>query len=157
MAPAWGTAAAAGAADGTAIIIDGPADGAAAPSPATVVASAGAGAAPELALPKGRPPGMLATSRQARPIVVSPTASGRVTASRDVPMAASQRRQPAGRRRAASASLKMKSRGRVGTAASGMAARAGHTIGFLAFLRYGLAVTAGTLLLATVYVLLRYT
>jgi Na+/H+ antiporter NhaD/arsenite permease-like protein len=42
-------------------------------------------------------------------------------------------------------------------AASGMAARAGHHIGFLAFLRYGLAVTAGTLILATLYILLRYT
>jgi Na+/H+ antiporter NhaD/arsenite permease-like protein len=38
-----------------------------------------------------------------------------------------------------------------------MAARAGHHIGFLAFLRYGLTVTAGTLVLATLYVLLRYT
>ncbi len=42
-------------------------------------------------------------------------------------------------------------------AASGMAARAGHPIGFLAFLRYGLVITAGTLLLATLYVLVRYT
>jgi Na+/H+ antiporter NhaD/arsenite permease-like protein len=41
-------------------------------------------------------------------------------------------------------------------AASGMAARAGHPIGFLAFLRYGLVVTAGTLVLATLYVLARY-
>ena len=41
-------------------------------------------------------------------------------------------------------------------AASGMAARAGHPIGFLAFLRYGLAITAGTLILATGYILLRY-
>ena len=41
-------------------------------------------------------------------------------------------------------------------AASGMAARAGHEIGFLAFLRYGLVVTAGTLVLATLYILLRY-
>jgi Na+/H+ antiporter NhaD/arsenite permease-like protein len=41
-------------------------------------------------------------------------------------------------------------------AASGMAARAGSPIGFLAFLRYGAAVTAVSLLLATGYVLLRY-
>ena len=37
-----------------------------------------------------------------------------------------------------------------------MAARAGHPIGFLAFLRYGLPVTVVTLILATAYVLLRY-
>jgi Na+/H+ antiporter NhaD/arsenite permease-like protein len=41
-------------------------------------------------------------------------------------------------------------------AASGMAARAGSPIGFLVFLRYGAAVTAVSLLLATAYVLLRY-
>ena len=41
-------------------------------------------------------------------------------------------------------------------AASGMAARAGHPIGFVAFLRYGLAVTFLTLLLATAYIMLRY-
>jgi len=41
-------------------------------------------------------------------------------------------------------------------AASGMAARAGHPIGFLYFLRYGLPATAVSLLLATAYVLVRY-
>jgi Na+/H+ antiporter NhaD/arsenite permease-like protein len=41
-------------------------------------------------------------------------------------------------------------------AASGMAAREGHPIGFLDFLRYGLLVTFGSLAIATVYVLLRY-
>ena len=41
-------------------------------------------------------------------------------------------------------------------AASGMAARAGYPIGFVAFLRYGLVVTFVTLLLATAYVMLRY-
>jgi Na+/H+ antiporter NhaD/arsenite permease-like protein len=41
-------------------------------------------------------------------------------------------------------------------AASGMAARAGYPIGFLAFLRYGVAVTVVSLLLATAYVTLRY-
>jgi Na+/H+ antiporter NhaD/arsenite permease-like protein len=41
-------------------------------------------------------------------------------------------------------------------AASGMAARAGYPIGFLAFLRYGLVVTFVSLLLATAYVMLRY-
>jgi Na+/H+ antiporter NhaD/arsenite permease-like protein len=41
-------------------------------------------------------------------------------------------------------------------AASGMAARAGYPIGFLAFLRYGIVVTAVSLLLATAYVTLRY-
>jgi Na+/H+ antiporter NhaD/arsenite permease-like protein len=41
-------------------------------------------------------------------------------------------------------------------AASGMAARAGHPIGFLTFLRYGLAVTAATLIIATLYIVLRY-
>jgi Na+/H+ antiporter NhaD/arsenite permease-like protein len=42
-------------------------------------------------------------------------------------------------------------------AASGMSARAGHPIGFLAFLRYGLVVTLATLIVATLYVLARYT
>ena len=37
-----------------------------------------------------------------------------------------------------------------------MAARAGHPIGFVAFLRYGLPVTVVSLVLATAYVLLRY-
>jgi Na+/H+ antiporter NhaD/arsenite permease-like protein len=41
-------------------------------------------------------------------------------------------------------------------AASGMAARAGHPIGFLAFLRYGIPVTVVSLILATAYVMLRY-
>ena len=41
-------------------------------------------------------------------------------------------------------------------AASGMAARAGHPIGFLTFLRYGVVVTFATLLVATLYVLVRY-
>jgi Na+/H+ antiporter NhaD/arsenite permease-like protein len=41
-------------------------------------------------------------------------------------------------------------------AASGMAARAGSPIGFLTFLRYGIVVTAVSLVLATAYVLLRY-
>jgi Na+/H+ antiporter NhaD/arsenite permease-like protein len=41
-------------------------------------------------------------------------------------------------------------------AASGMSARAGYHIGFLQFLRYGLVVTAGTLVLATAYVMMRY-
>jgi Na+/H+ antiporter NhaD/arsenite permease-like protein len=41
-------------------------------------------------------------------------------------------------------------------AASGMAARAGYPIGFVQFLRYGLVVTAVSLVLATGYVLLRY-
>jgi Na+/H+ antiporter NhaD/arsenite permease-like protein len=41
-------------------------------------------------------------------------------------------------------------------AAAGMAARAGRPIGFLAFLRVGLPVTAISLVLATAYVALRY-
>jgi Na+/H+ antiporter NhaD/arsenite permease-like protein len=41
-------------------------------------------------------------------------------------------------------------------AASGMSARAGYPIGFVQFLRYGLVVTAVSLLLATGYVMLRY-
>jgi len=41
-------------------------------------------------------------------------------------------------------------------AASGMAARAGHPIGFRFFLRYGLPVTLVSLILATGYVMLRY-
>jgi Na+/H+ antiporter NhaD/arsenite permease-like protein len=41
-------------------------------------------------------------------------------------------------------------------AASGMAARAGHPIGFMFFLRYGVPVTFVSLLLATAYVMLRY-
>ena len=41
-------------------------------------------------------------------------------------------------------------------AASGMAARAGHPIGFLFFLRYGLPVTLVSLIFATGYVMLRY-
>jgi Na+/H+ antiporter NhaD/arsenite permease-like protein len=41
-------------------------------------------------------------------------------------------------------------------AASGMAARAGHPIGFLAFLRYGVVVTVVSLILATAYVTVRY-
>jgi Na+/H+ antiporter NhaD/arsenite permease-like protein len=42
-------------------------------------------------------------------------------------------------------------------AASGMAARAGHPIGFRFFLRYGLPVTFVSMILATAYVMLRYT
>jgi Na+/H+ antiporter NhaD/arsenite permease-like protein len=42
-------------------------------------------------------------------------------------------------------------------AASGLAARAGHPIGFMAFLRIGAPVTAVSLVLATGYVMLRYT
>ncbi|HEU4723543.1 MAG TPA: hypothetical protein VFS59_19470, partial [Gemmatimonadaceae bacterium] len=41
-------------------------------------------------------------------------------------------------------------------AASGMAARAGHPIGFLTFMKYGLPVTLGSLALATLYVMVRY-
>jgi Na+/H+ antiporter NhaD/arsenite permease-like protein len=41
-------------------------------------------------------------------------------------------------------------------AASGMAARAGHPIGFMAYLRVGIPVTVVSLLLATAYVMLRY-
>ena len=41
-------------------------------------------------------------------------------------------------------------------AASGMAANSGRPIGFLYFLKYGLAVTAVSLLLATGYVMVRY-
>jgi Na+/H+ antiporter NhaD/arsenite permease-like protein len=41
-------------------------------------------------------------------------------------------------------------------AASGMAARAGRPIGFVGFLRVGLPVTAVSLVLATLYVLVRY-
>ena len=41
-------------------------------------------------------------------------------------------------------------------AASGMAANAGRPIGFLYFLKYGLAATAVSLLLATGYVIARY-
>jgi Na+/H+ antiporter NhaD/arsenite permease-like protein len=41
-------------------------------------------------------------------------------------------------------------------AASGMAARAGHPIGFLEFLRYGVPVTLVSLIMATAYVMLRY-
>jgi Na+/H+ antiporter NhaD/arsenite permease-like protein len=41
-------------------------------------------------------------------------------------------------------------------AASGMAARAGQPIGFLAFMRYGVPVTIVSLILATGYVMVRY-
>jgi Na+/H+ antiporter NhaD/arsenite permease-like protein len=41
-------------------------------------------------------------------------------------------------------------------AASGMAARAGYPIGFMAFLRIGIPVTVVSLLLSTAYVMLRY-
>jgi Na+/H+ antiporter NhaD/arsenite permease-like protein len=41
-------------------------------------------------------------------------------------------------------------------AASGMSARAGHPIGFVFFMRYGIPVTLVSLLLATAYVLVRY-
>ena len=41
-------------------------------------------------------------------------------------------------------------------AASGMAARAGQPIGFMTFLRYGVPVTAVSLILATGYVMVRY-
>lgn len=41
-------------------------------------------------------------------------------------------------------------------AASGMAARAGRPIGFLTFMKYGLPVTLGSLVLATLYVMVRY-
>jgi Na+/H+ antiporter NhaD/arsenite permease-like protein len=41
-------------------------------------------------------------------------------------------------------------------AASGMSARAGHPIGFVAFLKYGLVVTFVSLVLATAYVMVRY-
>ena len=41
-------------------------------------------------------------------------------------------------------------------AAAGMAARAGRPIGFMSFLRIGLPVTFASLLLATLYIALRY-
>ncbi len=41
-------------------------------------------------------------------------------------------------------------------AASGMAARAGRPIGFMTFMRYGLPVTAASLVLSTLYVMVRY-
>jgi Na+/H+ antiporter NhaD/arsenite permease-like protein len=41
-------------------------------------------------------------------------------------------------------------------AASGMSARAGHPIGFMFFLRYGIPVTVVSLVLATGYVMVRY-
>jgi Na+/H+ antiporter NhaD/arsenite permease-like protein len=41
-------------------------------------------------------------------------------------------------------------------AASGMSAKAGHPIGFLQFLKYGIPVTLVSLVLATGYVMLRY-
>ena len=41
-------------------------------------------------------------------------------------------------------------------AASGMSARAGHPIGFVAFLRVGIPVTVVSLVLSTAYVMLRY-
>jgi len=41
-------------------------------------------------------------------------------------------------------------------AASGMSARAGHPIGFVQFLRYGIPVTLVSMVLATGYVMLRY-
>jgi Na+/H+ antiporter NhaD/arsenite permease-like protein len=41
-------------------------------------------------------------------------------------------------------------------AASGMAARAGHPIGFMFFMRYGIPVTVVSLVMATAYVMLRY-
>jgi Na+/H+ antiporter NhaD/arsenite permease-like protein len=41
-------------------------------------------------------------------------------------------------------------------AASGMAERAGHRIGFLFYLRYGIVVTFVSMVLATAYVILRY-
>jgi Na+/H+ antiporter NhaD/arsenite permease-like protein len=41
-------------------------------------------------------------------------------------------------------------------AASGMASRAGRPIGFLAFLRIGVPVTIGSMLIVTAYILLRY-
>jgi Na+/H+ antiporter NhaD/arsenite permease-like protein len=42
-------------------------------------------------------------------------------------------------------------------AASGMAAGAGQPIGFVTFLRYGIPVTVVSLILATAYVMVRYT
>jgi Na+/H+ antiporter NhaD/arsenite permease-like protein len=41
-------------------------------------------------------------------------------------------------------------------AAAGMAARAGRPIGFLYFLRIGVPVTIGSMVLATAYIALRY-
>jgi len=41
-------------------------------------------------------------------------------------------------------------------AAAGMAARAGHPISFMAFLRVGVPATLGTMLLVTAYIGLRY-
>ena len=41
-------------------------------------------------------------------------------------------------------------------AASGMAARAGRPIGFMTFLKYGVPVTLGSLVLSTLYVMVRY-
>ena len=61
-----------------------------------------------------RAPGTVANSRPAMPIVVRPIASGNVMPSRTDPIAATQRRRPPGRRRAASASVRVKSRCRAG-------------------------------------------
>src|SRR4249919_2605131 len=99
-----GGAAAAAEASGTAAapnFVD-PSLVAAAASPAgapTVV-----GAAPDEALPNIRD-GAAVTRRPARPSVVSPIASGRLSASRDVPRMATKRRQPPDRRRTASRSV----------------------------------------------------
>jgi Na+/H+ antiporter NhaD/arsenite permease-like protein len=41
-------------------------------------------------------------------------------------------------------------------AAAGMAARAGHPIGFMTFLKIGLPVTAVSLVMATAYIAVRY-
>jgi Na+/H+ antiporter NhaD/arsenite permease-like protein len=41
-------------------------------------------------------------------------------------------------------------------AASGMASRAGHPIGFMTFMKYGLVVTLVSLVLSTLYVMVRY-
>ena len=76
--------------------------------------SSAADGPPDVALDTGRSDGTVVTSRPARPSVVSPTARGRLKPSRAVPKAATKRRQPVGRRRAASAGVRTKSRGRAG-------------------------------------------
>ena len=77
-------------------------------------ASCAADGPPDVALDPARSDGTVVTSRPARPSVVRPTARGRLKPSRAVPKAATNRRQPVGRRRAASAGVRTKSRGRAG-------------------------------------------
>ena len=74
----------------------------------------------------GRTPGIVVTSRPARPIVVNPIASGRLNASRVDPKTAIKRRQPVRRSRAASASESVNWRGRGGVGSARVAVAEGR-------------------------------